>query len=164
MTRRLILIRHAKSSWGDFYADDHGRNLNDRGKGAAIALGGWLAEKTCVPDIILTSDAMRTLQTTTLLCQGMGATPAVKDVSTLYLAAPQTIIDICRTATGGSVAVVGHNPGIAMAAELLAKAAPDHPRFADYPTGATTLLDFDAADWCVPGKGHIADFIVPRDL
>lgn len=164
MTRRLILIRHAKSSWSDTYADDHGRGLNDRGRISAEAMGVWMAQNGYVPDLILTSDAMRTVQTTALLCKGMEAAVTIKEISTLYLAAPQSIIDIARIAQGQTVALIGHNPGIGMAAEMLVAEAPSHDRFDDYPTGATTVIDFADDDWCAPGKGVVAAFAIPREL
>lgn len=37
--KRLILTRHAKSSWDDPMTPDHDRPLNDRGKAAAADLG-----------------------------------------------------------------------------------------------------------------------------
>ncbi|MFO7771937.1 MAG: histidine phosphatase family protein, partial [Roseovarius gahaiensis] len=37
MTRRLILMRHAKSSWGDPAQPDHARPLNSRGQRSATA-------------------------------------------------------------------------------------------------------------------------------
>jgi len=39
MTRRLILMRHAKSSWDHPGLDDHARPLNGRGAASAEALG-----------------------------------------------------------------------------------------------------------------------------
>ncbi len=44
MTLRLILIRHAKSSWSDPFADDHARVLNARGQDSAKAVGEWMAD------------------------------------------------------------------------------------------------------------------------
>ena len=61
---RLILIRHAKSSWANPGQGDHARPLNPRGRRAATAIGGWLADKGYVPDLILCSDAQRTRETT----------------------------------------------------------------------------------------------------
>ena len=103
MTRRLILIRHAKSSWADAFADDHGRKLNDRGVRSAEAIGRWLSQQGDVPDTIATSDAMRTRQTTALLKKGMGQSPETFEVAALYHAAPQTIIDVGKAMEGCTV-------------------------------------------------------------
>jgi len=164
MTKRLILIRHAKSGWDNIYGDDHARVLTARGEAAALAIGQWLAAKGYVPDILLTSDATRTLQTTHLIKQGVGQPIDTREIGLLYHAAPDTILEVATKAEGQTVAVVGHNPGIGMAARRLVTYAPDHHRFDDYPTCATTIIDFADGDWLKAGKGSATDFIVPRDL
>ena len=60
MTRRLILMRHAKSSWDNPFAEDHQRPLNGRGKRSAKAIGEWLRAQGYLPDQILSSSATRT--------------------------------------------------------------------------------------------------------
>lgn len=164
MTKRLILIRHAKSGWDDVYADDHARTLTDRGQKAAYAIGGWLGAHGYAPDLILTSDATRALQTTAMLKQGLGQDTPTTEVGLLYHAAPDTIQEIAAKTNEQTIAIVGHNPGIAMAARRFVTYAPDHHRFDDYPTCATTVIDFDDVDWMKAGKGTATDFIVPRDL
>ena len=76
------------------------------------------------------------------------------------------MLDILRAATGDTVLMIAHNPGIAEFAERLVATPPAHPRFADYPTGATLVARFDIADWADLAwhSGTPADFAVPRDL
>ena len=59
MTRRLILMRHAKSDWGTG-DDDHDRPLNARGRGDAPRVGEALRELGWVPDLVVLSDSART--------------------------------------------------------------------------------------------------------
>ena len=61
--KRLILMRHAKSDWGDPMLPDHDRPLNKRGRRAASALGHWMREAGLRPDQILCSSATRTQET-----------------------------------------------------------------------------------------------------
>ncbi|MCB1234427.1 MAG: histidine phosphatase family protein, partial [Verrucomicrobiae bacterium] len=61
--KELILIRHAKSDWGDASLDDHERSLNDRGLRDAPRVGEELARRGAKPDVILTSTAVRALTT-----------------------------------------------------------------------------------------------------
>lgn len=164
MTRRLILIRHAKSGWDNIYADDHARTLTDSGKTSSEAIGQWLAAQGFVPDLILTSDATRALQTTTLVKKGIGHPIPTEEISMLYHASPDTIRDYAGKQTAQTVAVVGHNPGIGMAANLLVTYAPNHHRFNDYPTAATTVIDFAGDHWAEPGKGTVTAFTTPKDL
>jgi phosphohistidine phosphatase len=164
MTRRLILIRHAKSGWENGFADDHGRTLTNRGQTAAEAVGEWLTASGYIPDLILTSDATRALQTTALVKRGLGEAIETREIGLLYHAAPDTIQEIVAKTDAKSVAVVGHNPGIGMAARRLVTYAPRHSRFDDYPTCATTIIDFADEHWMKPGQGIATNFIVPRDL
>ena len=161
MTQRLILIRHAKSSWGDPFADDHARPLNDRGRASAQAIGAWLSEHGYVPEIILCSDAARTRETAALIVPELPRRADLRLSPKLYHAAPDTILGMVQKETADTVAVIGHNPGIGMLANLLVTSPPDHPRFHDYPTCAVTVIEF--ADR-ISGKGECVAFTVPRDL
>ena len=55
--KRLILMRHAKSSWATPGQDDHARPLNGRGKVSARVLGEWLTHHGYIPDLTLSSDS-----------------------------------------------------------------------------------------------------------
>ncbi len=69
-------------------------------------------------------------------------------------------------ATGATALMLGHNPGIAEFSERIVKQAPDHPRFRDYPTCATTVLRFDISDWSEIRwhSGSVLGFAIPREL
>ncbi len=159
---RLILIRHGKSSWDDPFGDDHARTLNQRGRDAAEAVGAWLHANGYIPDLLLVSDAVRTVETCELICPAFTTAPAVKYKPSLYHAAPDTVLYLVQRKTAGCIAVIGHNPGIGMLANGLVKQAPAHPRFGDYPTCATTIIDFVGG--IERAKGDVVDFVVPRDL
>ncbi|MBM1222070.1 histidine phosphatase family protein [Ponticoccus sp. SC2-23] len=166
MTLRLIIIRHAKSSWGDPTADDHDRVLNERGRISADALGDWLAAKGYVPDEALCSTASRTVETLDRISARLPARPPISYERRLYHADPGTILDVVRGGSGATLAVIGHNPGIGGFADAMTETPPDHPEFHRYPTGATTILEFDDASWqnVRPKTGRTLDFVVPRDL
>ncbi len=166
MTRQLILIRHAKSDWSTPVRGDHSRPLNDRGRRSARAVGRWLAERGHVPAEVLCSDAARTAETWALLSEALPEAAEIRFLAALYHAGAETMLATLRGATAASVAMIGHNPGIADFAERIVAAAPDHPRFLDYPTCATTVIRFETAGWGAVewGRGEVRDFIVPRDL
>jgi len=166
MTLRLIIIRHAKSSWGDPRIDDHDRVLNDRGQRSADALGTWLIRQGHLPDEALCSTAARTVETLDRIMACLPTRPHVTLERRLYHADPGTILDVIRGGTGKTLAVIGHNPGIGSLANAMAATAPDHPEFHRYPTAATTILEFNSSKWAGirPQTGRMLDFIVPRDL
>ena len=166
MTLRLILIRHAKSSWSDPFSDDHERVLNNRGQASASAIGTWMAQEGYLPDIVLCSDAARTQETMELILAALPKQPKWQLSGRIYHAAPDTILDMIQKQTAKTVAVIGHNPGIGMLANALVASAPTHHRFNDYPTCATTVIDFESDDWrnIQPRTGQHKAFVVPRDL
>jgi len=159
---RLILIRHAKSSWDDPFQDDHARVLDKRGRDAARAIGTWLQAKGYEPARVLVSDAARTKETAELVLPCLNGDPFVNYLPKLYHASPDTVLDVAQRANDDCVAIIAHNPGIGMLARALTIKAPDHRRFDDYPTCATTVIDF--AGPVAIGTGIVVDFIVPRDL
>lgn len=164
--KRLILTRHAKSSWDDPLTPDHDRPLNERGKAAAADLGQWLASRGYVPDEVLCSDALRTRKTWSGIAPALPGTPVLELKPALYHAGPDVMLAVLRHATGDCVMMIGHNPGIAEFAAKLVAHAPKNAEFARYPTGATLVADFtiDSWDQLGWGMGVADDFIVPREI
>ncbi len=164
--KRLILTRHAKSSWDDPLTPDHDRPLNDRGKAAAADLGQWLDSRGYVPDEVLCSDALRTRKTWSGIAPALPGTPVLELKPALYHAGPDVMLAVLRHGKGDTVMMIGHNPGIAeFAGRLVAQAVPN-PDFARYPTGATLVVDFLADDWGDVGfgQGAAVDFVIPREI
>ena len=73
LTRRLILLRHAKSSWADTTLKDHERPLSKRGTIAAGNVARKLKELGWLPTVILCSDSLRTRQTLELMAEAVEA-------------------------------------------------------------------------------------------
>ncbi|TDK43890.1 SixA phosphatase family protein [Antarcticimicrobium luteum] len=162
MTRTLILTRHAKSSWDTAGMPDHDRPLNARGRRSAVAIGQWLRAKGLVPDQVLCSSARRTRET----YERMGFDTPAEVTDTLYLVTANQILRELSEATGDTVLLLGHSPGIGQfAAEILGE-PPDHPKFDAYPTGATLIARFDIDSWekLAWRGGAVVDFVVPREL
>ena len=166
MTLTLILMRHAKSAWDDPSLEDFDRPLNDRGRASATAIGKWLSDHGIAPALALTSGAKRTLETWDGVAAELTHAPKMEVERALYLSSPDTIKAQMSTRTVSPLMVICHNPGIAAFAERITTTPPDHPRFADYPTAATAIIDFEAESWSDVAwfSGHVRAFTVPRDL
>jgi phosphohistidine phosphatase len=166
MTKRLILLRHGKSSWKDSDVSDHDRKLNGRGRKSADAVGAWMAQRGHVPDEILCSSAERTRETWSRIAAHLPGAAQPANLPSLYLATPQTLFDVLAGAVGDRVAMLGHNPGIGAFAGMLVEAPPGHADFDRYPTLATLVAEFDIDDWGAlqPATGRVLDFLVPREL
>jgi phosphohistidine phosphatase len=164
--KRLILTRHAKSSWDDPLTPDHDRPLNDRGKAAAADLGQWLASRDYVPEEVLCSDSLRTRKTFSGIAPALPGAPVLELKPALYHAGPDVMMAVLRHAKADTVMMIGHNPGIAEFAARLVAHPPHSAEFGRYPTGATLVVDFDVPDWDAVtfGSGITVDFIVPREI
>lgn len=164
--RRLILIRHAKSSWAEPGRRDLDRPLNKRGRRAAGLIGRWLDRKGYLPDQALVSSARRTQETWAGIVAVAGPSET-RNLPELYHAGPETLLEVVRRAPDvPCLLVLGHQPGIgAFAGRLLAE-APADADFAKYPTGATAVIDLDVPGWAEAGwgGGRLVDFVVPRSL
>lgn len=161
MSKKLIVMRHAKSGW-DTPLPDIERPLNARGRRAAKALGDWLRQHGLCPDAVLCSSAQRTQET----CTGLGLQTAPTLSRGLYLASCDRLLEQCRRAVGETVLIIAHNPGIAECAERLAAKPAPHPHFFDYPTGATTVFTCPIGSWAELrfGVNEITHFVIPREL
>lgn len=166
MTRRLILTRHAKSSWDDPLMEDFDRPLNRRGRRSADALGQWLSRHDPHPEDVLVSSAVRTQETWSRIARHLRPPHQVTITDDLYHATPETMRRVLSQAEGDTVLLIAHNPGIAALASGLIGTPPPHIRFHDYPTGATTIMTFEVDTWAeiAPRSGLCIEFIVPRDL
>lgn len=160
--KRLILMRHAKSSWDDPTLEDHDRPLNGRGRVSARVLGDWLRDRGYLPDQVLSSNSARTRETfvrLNILCDA-------RFLTKLYHAGAESMLHVLREAEGNTVLMLGHNPGIGWFAQNIVSVPPPHPRFYDYPTCATMVAEFDVDTWdeVGTGTGKAIDFIIPREL
>lgn len=166
MTLRLILTRHAKSSWDDPIVPDHDRPLNERGRRSAAALGAWLASRGDTPGEVLCSDATRTRETWDGIAPHLPGAPAATLKPALYHAGPDVMLAVLRHAAAPVVMMLGHNPGIAEFAQRLLARPPADPEFHRYPTGATLVATFEGTSWADTGfgMGAMLDFMVPRRL
>jgi phosphohistidine phosphatase len=164
--RRLILMRHAKSSAADSGQRDIDRPLNKRGRQSAGLIGGWLAAKGYEPEQALVSTARRTQETWGGVVARRGPAPT-SYLPELYAAGSEAMMQVLRSAPDvGCLLIVGHNPGTGTLAQRLLADAPDDTVFAKFPTGATAVIDFDVASWADVGweTGRLVDFVVPRAL
>ncbi|KAJ6921268.1 hypothetical protein NC652_015237 [Populus alba x Populus x berolinensis] len=69
VSRRLILLRHAKSSWDDRSLRDHDRPLSKSGELDAAKVSQKLQHLGWIPQLILSSDALRTKETLKIMQQ-----------------------------------------------------------------------------------------------
>lgn len=139
----LTLMRHAKSSWKTANQSDHDRPLNDRGHRDAPIMAQRLIDRSSVPDLILSSSAVRALMTAEHLMENFGDQKTSLEIdSQLYLASPSTILNLLTGIDPDieHVLVIAHNPGLEdLSAQLI-----DQPS-THLPTAA--IRQFDCPAW-----------------
>lgn len=112
MTRTLLLLRHAKSSWEDPSLPDHDRPLNPRGKRDAPRVGRALRQRGLRPDTVLSSTAKRARKTAFRAIEASGWAVPVECLDSLYRASPEALVEALRDQPDqyACILLVGHNP------------------------------------------------------
>ncbi|MBC2779056.1 SixA phosphatase family protein [Parasphingopyxis marina] len=170
--KRLILLRHAKSSWDDPVERDFDRPLNAKGKRAAETMGRHMREEGVTFDAAIASPAIRVVETLQYVGKGYG-----KPIDPLwdrraYLASNVTLLDIVHEASddGDALLLSGHNSGLEdLVLLLVPDTKGDTLREAveeKFPTCSLAEMEFDADSWADirPAAGTLLRFVRPRDL
>lgn len=139
---RLVLVRHAKSDWGDPQLDDHDRPLNERGLRDAPAMARRLAATGFRADAVLSSTALRAATTADFFSGALGV--PVEQQERLYGAPAALLLRAAAERDVNAVVVVAHDPGMSVLAERLSDGAITH-----MPTCAVATFEWDVDDWDV---------------
>lgn len=161
--RRLWLVRHAEAQLDTGHASDHERALTRRGIAEANRIAERCVELGWLPQLLLTSSALRTRQTAEALARHFGLSAGkLRILESLYLADPAEI----RRAAGEAgpriegLMIVAHNPGITSCARELAPAA----NLGGFDTAGVACFELAPGDWAAlqPGVALAATYEAPR--
>jgi phosphohistidine phosphatase len=163
------VVRHAKARPADPGQEDHDRELTQRGRDDALALGEWLAGQLGTVDLCLCSSAVRALQTWESVAQGLPGRPAVEVSPDLYLGSAGTVLRAVRRVDDRvrRLVVLGHEPTQSSLAQALADDGSDPDALQEltegYPTSAVALLEVEGP-WADlrPQDARLVAFAVPR--
>jgi phosphohistidine phosphatase len=141
--KTLLVLRHAKSSWDDSALDDHERPLNQRGRRDAPRMGKLMREYGLIPDVVISSDAVRARLTADAVAEAASFTGEIRRDSHLYLAGPADILSLLQRVRedAQTVMIVGHNPGL----EQLVEQLTGKPQ--DLPTAALAQIGLPIDQW-----------------
>ena len=150
MSRELLILRHAKSSWDSGASNDFDRPLAKRGRKDAPRVGRFLLEQGLVPDYVVSSPAERAKQTVIAVCGQMDVGPGqVNFDSRIYHGFAGSLLSVLNDcpAQAERVLIAGHNPGLETLLQNLCNH--DIPMPDDYklmPTAAVAHLEI-LSDW-----------------
>jgi phosphohistidine phosphatase len=143
--KTLLILRHAKTE-PDAPNGDHARQLTGRGRRDATTIGNFISSSVGVPDVILTSDASRALETSELVAAGCLFAGDLTVEPDIYGASAEALAGIVRRlpAAAAYAVLVGHNPSMVDLVTLLAgpDVAIDH-----LPTAGLVHLEHDTDRW-----------------
>jgi phosphohistidine phosphatase len=124
--KKVIIVRHAKSSWDDFRMTDFDRPLDQRGLRDAPNMAKLLKAEGLKPDIIYTSDANRAQTTANFFASEFDM--EINKKHSLYHGAPDDYLDVIRMENDQyqTIALFGHNPGITFLTNLISSGSTDN--------------------------------------
>ncbi|QJP34983.1 histidine phosphatase family protein [Nonlabens sp. Ci31] len=159
--KRLIVIRHGKSTW-ELQVRDHDRVLTQRGIDDAHLIGEALKDLNVDPDQIWTSTAARALQTATLVSEYFNYSLSKLELKReLYTFSSDELIHVISNAEDAieTLVIFSHNNGITDLVNDLGST-----RFDNVPTTGVVAIDFDSNSWSCLGKGITKFHLFPKLL
>lgn len=163
--KTLLVLRHAKSDRDDKTLRDHDRPLAPRGEADAPRMGLALVALTLIPNRIVTSTAVRALETARLVAEAMAYRGKIIESDDVYAASVDTLRDVLHenTDNDANVLLVGHNPGLEELICVLTGGMETQP-FIRLPTAGLACLALDIADWreIHAACGTLEWFLTPR--
>jgi len=148
--KKIILIRHSDAETGSFDSTDFNRRLTDKGKNKANIQANRLKQIQIVPDLIISSNAVRALETTQIISSILSPNCLIQQIPFLYEDfTTSEFFDLLSNIDNSidTLILVGHNPNISIMAARLDKTA--KVNFAPCSIGIFFLV----SDWNTIEKG-----------
>lgn len=159
--KHLLLLRHAKSDWDAPFKDDHARPLAARGIKAAKTMGRLLATAGQLPDLVLSSSAVRARNTVELAAASGGWPCEIVIKPELYATHAEAVVSLVRELPDDRqmVLLAGHEPTTSELAEKLIGGGRLR-----VPTAAMLRIDFPVNHWseAAVGGGELIWLLQPK--
>ncbi|MCC7303724.1 MAG: histidine phosphatase family protein [Bacteroidia bacterium] len=158
--KTLILIRHAKSDWGNELLSDRYRPLNARGHSDAPAMAERLRNLGVKPDKLISSPALRAMTTALYFTEGFSLDPGIIQMSAaLYETGEKEYLRVIRgtEANVNTLLIFAHNPVITTLANRLGNLRTDN-----VPTCGAAAFQFRIGHWSDVEKGELLFYEFPK--
>lgn len=161
--KTLYLIHHAKSDWEEPGASDFERGLTKKGYQDINTIGSYLLLRGIVPDLMISSSALRAQETADKLAGKVGFEGPLLYLSELYFTPPETILEtvMLQEEEARIIFLVGHNPQLTAFTNMLTD---EH--VSKIPSMGVVAINFDIVSWqeLEEKKGEIDFFIFPKQF
>ena len=164
MSKKLLIVRHAKSDWESGIKRDFDRPLNNRGEKNAPEMAQRLVNKNIIPEKIVSSPALRAITTAGIFAEAFGYSKSdILQEPKIYEASASTLLKVINKLPNDVdfVALFGHNPGLTEIVINLCNAD-----IYNIPTCGMVLIDFPYEDWgmITNGSGEKVFFDFPKNV
>jgi phosphohistidine phosphatase len=164
--KRLIMVRHAKSSWNYPDLKDFYRPLNDRGFQDAVNMADYINNKGMDIGLFISSPAVRALTTANLFAKTMRyPIDKIEQEPSFYEFFDDGDIMLSKVRTLdnrlSAVAIFGHNDTLLNLVENLS-----HGQITKFPTCAAACVVFPINSWSEikTKNGQVEFFMTPKSL
>ena len=159
--KRLLILRHAKSSWAEDMLEDHDRPLNARGERDSFTMARYIADLDEGLDVVFSSTAARALDFAQLISE-LADISLVPDLS-FYTFDEDELMEILRSLPdhANRVAIVAHNPAVHQIANRLGD-----NQIEKFPTAGLAAFNCEIESWrdLSESNSELAYFETPKLL
>lgn len=161
--KKLILIRHAKSTWAESGISDFDRPLNQRGENDAPIMAGRISSSNFIIDQVVSSPALRAITTAQEFSKVLKIPfESILQNKAIYEASPDVLMGLISQfdSSWKTVILFGHNPGLSYLTGLLTG------ELYDKVTCSISEIDLHIDDWshCNAGLGTLISYDFPKNL
>ena len=142
MSKKIMLMRHGKSSWKDKELKDFDRPLKKKGVESSETIGKLLKASGMIPDLIFSSPAKRASETAEIVAKEINV-DEIHYVDSFYMGEPANYIQPLKELDDNvkRVLVIGHNPGLEALLQML------EGKVNVLSTGSLACLELELKQW-----------------
>jgi phosphohistidine phosphatase len=160
--KSVTLVRHVKSDWSNLVSD-FDRPVREDRKDDAILIAKEITRKGALPQYIISSPAIRALQTARLLCtQWYYPAENIFTDRALYECAARDIMDVIKAIDDeyDNIVIVCHNPAISDFVNQYSTTYLDN-----VPTTGAVNISFEVDHWkSIHLKGKLNWILRPKEI
>ncbi|MGO2103398.1 MAG: SixA phosphatase family protein [Psychroflexus halocasei] len=161
-TKRLVIIRHGKSSWKNDELEDIKRPLKERAYKDAELVSNAYKASSIHSFTAFTSPAVRAHETAKLVTDHLdNQIKSLKVDGQLYTFSPSILLDFIANLSDNinNVMLFGHNPAITDVVNQLGS-----EYFQNVPTTGLVEIQFNESSWSEIDKGTTQLYLFPKNL
>ncbi|MGO3689400.1 MAG: SixA phosphatase family protein [Psychroflexus halocasei] len=161
-TKRLVIVRHGKSSWKDEELEDIERPLKERAFNDAELVSTAYKAGVRHSFTAFISPAVRAHETSKLIAHQLkDHIKSLKVEDGLYTFSPSTLLDFIKNLPDDidNVMLFGHNPAITDVVNQIGSEF-----FQNVPTTGLVEIHFKKSHWSEIDKGETQLFLFPKNL